>query len=48
MISSRIKKIREKKGLSQEYMANGLNISQSAYCKLEKNDRSITIERLLE
>jgi len=45
-ISSKIKKLRELKGLSQEYMAENLNISQSAYSKIERNDKSLNIERV--
>lgn len=45
-ISSKIKKIRELKGLSQEYMAENLNISQSAYSKIERSDKSLNIDRL--
>ena len=47
-ISSKIKKTREKKGFSQEYMAENLNISQSAYSKLERRDKAINIEKLIE
>lgn len=45
-ISSKIKKIRELRGFSQEYMALQLNISQSAYSKIEKSDKSLNVERL--
>lgn len=37
-IGLKIRKIRELKGFSQEYMADILKISQAAYSKLEKND----------
>jgi|TARA_B110000902_G_C13972701_1_gene461779 transcriptional regulator with XRE-family HTH domain len=36
-IGLKIRKIRDLKGFSQEYMAEKLNISQAAYSKLEKN-----------
>lgn len=44
-IASKIKSNRDNKGLSQEYMAGCLNISQSAYSKMEKSDRAISLER---
>ena len=41
-----IRKIREKKGFSQEYMANVLNISQASYARLENEETKVTVERL--
>lgn len=41
-----IRKIREQKGFSQEYMANELDISQASYARLENEDTKITVERL--
>lgn len=41
-----IRKIREKKGFSQEYMASVLDISQASYARLENEETKITIERL--
>jgi transcriptional regulator with XRE-family HTH domain len=41
-----IRKAREKKGFSQEYMAEILNISQASYARLENEDTKITVERL--
>lgn len=41
-----IRKTREAKGFSQEYMANVLNISQASYGRLENEDTKITVERL--
>lgn len=41
-----IRKQREKKGFSQEYMANSLDISQASYARLENEDTKITIDRL--
>ena len=46
MISTKIKKLRELKGLSQEYMAIGLDITQGAYSKLERSDKGISIDKL--
>ncbi|MDY6025447.1 helix-turn-helix transcriptional regulator [Bergeyella zoohelcum] len=41
-----IRKIREQKGFSQEYMANVLNISQASYARMENEETKITVERL--
>lgn len=41
-----IRKQREKKGFSQEYMANSLDISQASYARLENEDTKVTVERL--
>lgn len=41
-----IKKIRQQKGYSHEYLALELNISQAAYSKLEKSETKLTIDRL--
>jgi transcriptional regulator with XRE-family HTH domain len=41
-ISSRIKELREKKGLSQEEVADMLNISRSAVSQIENNERGVS------
>jgi len=41
-----IRKLREKKGFSQEYVAEKLNINQSTYGKLERDVSNITLDRL--
>lgn len=41
-----IKKVRKEKGISHDYLAHQLNISQAAYSKLERNDTKLTVERL--
>lgn len=46
MIGYKIKNIRELKNLTQEYMAEKLDISQAAYCKLEKGSTKISQEKL--
>ena len=46
MIGYKIKNIRELKNLTQEYMAERLDISQSAYSKLEKGDIKVSQEKL--
>jgi len=43
-----IKKIREDKGLSQEYMAMKLGISQSTYTKVERGEVNLYVDRLLK
>jgi transcriptional regulator with XRE-family HTH domain len=43
---NKIRMLREGIGLSQEYVANKLNITQQAYSKIEKNPRNATLERL--
>jgi len=43
-ITSKIRKLRNEKGFSQEYMAGRLGITQSAYCKIEKEDRKINFD----
>ncbi len=47
-IGINIRRIRENKGYSQDYMANMLNISQASYARLENEDTKITIDRLYE
>lgn len=45
-IGSRIKKLREEKGITQDLMAYELNISQSNYGRLEKDDRRLNIPKI--
>ena len=45
-IGHQIRSIRESKGYSQEYMANMLQCSQSAYASLEAGKTSVRMERL--
>ena len=45
-ISINIKKLREKKGFSQKFVAEKLGINQSTYGKLERDESSITLDRL--
>ncbi|MBS9766844.1 MAG: helix-turn-helix transcriptional regulator [Flavobacteriaceae bacterium] len=46
IISKNIRKHREIRGISQEYMASALDISQSSYAKIENNSTKITVDRL--
>lgn len=43
---NKIRSIRLLKGYSQEYMALKLNLSQSAYGKIERGESDITLSRL--
>lgn len=45
-IGFNIRKIREQKGFSQEYVANVLNISQASYARIENEDTKVTVDRL--
>lgn len=45
-IGENIRKIRELKGFSQEYMAGKLNISQRAYSSIESENDKIDTKRL--
>lgn len=47
-IGSQMKTIRQEKGITQEDVADKLNISQSSYAKLENGGTVIDIERLQE
>lgn len=47
-LGQNIKKHRELKGYSQEYMAHELDITQASYAKMENNNTKITVERLLK
>ena len=43
---NKIKKIREFKNLTQEYIADQLGVSTRAYSKIESGETKLTIERL--
>ena len=45
-VGSKIKKLREEKGIKQEYMAHELEITQSSYGRLEKDDSRLTVPKL--
>ncbi len=47
-ILARIQEIRKQKGYSLENMADELDISHSAYYKLENNQSRLTVERLID
>ena len=46
IIAKNIRKHRELKGFSQEYMAHQLNVNQSTYAKMENSSTKITIDKL--
>jgi len=45
MLGEKIRKIRSLKGYSQEYVADRLKISQSAYSAIETNRTKLDINR---
>ena len=45
-IAKNIRKHRELKGFSQEYMAHQLSVNQSTYAKMENSSTKITIDKL--
>lgn len=47
-ISATIRKKREQRNYTQEYLALKLNISQNAYSKIELGYTKITVERLFQ
>jgi len=47
-IGDKIRKVRELKGFKQEYVAGKLGLSVTAYGNIERNDSSLTFERLEE
>ena len=48
MIGNKIKNIRELKNLTQEYVAERLDISQSAYSKIENGETKVSEEKLFQ
>ncbi len=47
-IGSNIRKIRELKGYSQEYVSNQLEISQRQFSRIENNETDISVSKLQE
>jgi transcriptional regulator with XRE-family HTH domain len=47
-VGQRIKKLREAKNLTQEFMANNLKISQNSYSRIETENTKLTTEHLSE
>jgi transcriptional regulator with XRE-family HTH domain len=48
MISEKIKRMRELKNLTQEFMAEKLNMSQSGYSKIESGQSTVSFSKLSE
>lgn len=48
IIGQRIKRLREQKGITQETMALQLDVTQSNYGRLEKDDRRLNVVKLLK
>jgi transcriptional regulator with XRE-family HTH domain len=46
MIGSKIKRIREMRGITQEEIAEDLNLTAQAYGRMERGETSISAERL--
>lgn len=46
-VGLRIKKTREEKGITQEFLAHCLEITQSNYGRLEKDDSRLTVPKLM-
>jgi len=47
-IGIKIRKLRENRGISQSRMATDLDMSQSYYCKIEKDDSKLSVNQLFE
>lgn len=47
-IGVNIRKVRERKGFSQEFVAQELGINQSTYGKIERENSKISIDRLIK
>jgi len=47
LITDNVRKLRESRNYSQEYMAGKLRISQNTYSKLELGYTALTLERLI-
>ena len=47
-VGVKIKKHREERGLTQDYIANEMGITQSTYSRLEKDDKTLSVSRLVE
>jgi transcriptional regulator with XRE-family HTH domain len=48
IIGARIRKLREDKGITQELLANSLEITQSNYGRLEKDDKRLTVPKVIK
>ena len=48
LVGNKIRTLRDIKGYSQEDMAREMNITASAYSKLERDETEMTLNRLVE
>lgn len=46
LVGNKIKKIRELRNLTQDYMADALQMSQAGYGKIERDETDISLSRL--
>lgn len=47
-IGSKLRKVRELKNISQEFIANKINLSTKSYSNIENNNTKLTFERLIQ
>ena len=47
-VGERIKRLREERNYSQQYLAGKLGISQKAYSKIETNQTRLSVDSLLK
>ena len=47
-IGTKIRKIREERGIKQESIADEMGITQSSYGRLEKDDNRLTVTKLIK
>lgn len=47
-IGPKIKKIREIKGYSQEYIASKMSITQNSYSKIERGETNLSLNKVME
>ena len=48
LVGNKIRTLRDIKGYSQEYMAQQMSMTASAYSKLERDETEMTLNRLVE
>jgi transcriptional regulator with XRE-family HTH domain len=48
LVGNKIKKLRELKNYTQEYMAQQMNLTPAGYSKLERDETEMTLNRLDE
>ncbi len=48
LVGQKIRKLRELRNYTQEYMATQLGLSQKSYCNIETNQTKVSVERLAQ